>query len=264
MRDALQKTERCLTQRLNDKVSPLMPLNCHVSSDKANAAGAAANHILKLLATALAERPMATLAVSGGSTPKLMFEAMAAAEFDWQRVHVFWVDERCVPPDHPDSNFGMTRRAWLDRIALPPRQIHRIEGEREPQQAAADYEEDIRRFFKLDESGLPRFDVVHLGMGPDSHTASLFPGEDLIGDRRGIAASVYAASRQSYRVTLLPGVLLNAVETVFLVSGSDKAEPLRDVFQEPLDASLRPVQLFARHSKNVHWFLDNAAAEHLS
>ena len=240
-----------------------MPPNCHVSSDKAAAASTAADHILQSLAAALAERPTATLAVSGGSTPKLMFEAMAAAEFDWRRVHVFWVDERCVPPDHPDSNFGMTRRAWLDSVALPAEQVHRIEGEREPQQAAADYEADIRRFFKLDEDGLPRFDVVHLGMGPDSHTASLFPGESLIDDRRGIAASVYAASKQSYRVTLLPGVLLSANETVFLVSGSDKAEPLRDVFQELLDTSLRPVQLFARQSKNVHWFLDNGAAEHL-
>ncbi len=240
-----------------------MPPNCHISPDKAAAASAAANHIMCSLAAALAERPTATLAVSGGSTPKLMFEAMAAAEFDWRRVHLFWVDERCVPPDHPDSNFGMTRRAWLDRVALSPEQAHRIEGEREPQQAAADYEADIRRFFKLEGDALPRFDVVHLGMGPDSHTASLFPGEDLIDNRQGIAASVYAASKQSYRVTLLPGVLLNAAETVFLVSGADKAGPLRDVFQEPLDATLRPVQLFARQSKNVHWFLDSEAAEHL-
>jgi len=240
-----------------------MPPNCHVSPDKANAARAAAEHILQSLGAALSERPSATLAVSGGSTPKLMFEAMAAAEFGWRRVHLFWADERCVPPDHPDSNFGMTRRAWLDRVALPAEQVHRIEGEREPQQAAADYEADIRRFFKLEGDALPRFDVVHLGMGPDSHTASLFPGEDLIDNRQGIAASVYAASKQSYRVTLLPGVLLNAAETVFLVSGADKAGPLRHVFQEPLDATLRPVQLFARQSKNVHWFLDSEAAEHL-
>ena len=240
-----------------------MPPNCHVSPNKGAAAKAVADHILRSLTAALAQRPTATLAVSGGSTPKLMFEAMAAAEFDWRRVHVFWVDERCVPPDHPDSNFGMTMRSWLDRVDLAPDQVHRIEGEWRPQPAAADYVADIRRFFKLEGDALPRFDVVHLGMGPDSHTASLFPGEDLIDDRRGIAASVYAASKQSYRVTLLPGVLLSANETVFLVSGSDKAGPLRDVFQEPLDASLRPAQLFARRSANARWFLDNAAAEHL-
>ena len=238
-----------------------MPPNCHVSPDKTAAAKAAADHILRSLTTALGERPLATIAVSGGSTPKLMFEAMAAAEFDWSRVHVFWVDERCVPPDHADSNFGMTTRAWLDSVDLDLDQVHRIEGEWQAQQAAGDYVADIRRFFKLEEDALPRFDVVHLGMGPDSHTASLFPGEDLIDDRRGIASSVYAASKKSYRVTLLPGVLLNAAETVFLVAGSDKAEPLREVFQEPLDASLRPVQLFARQSRNVHLFLDSEAAE---
>ena len=240
-----------------------MPPNCHVSPDKTAAAKAAANHILRSLAAALAERPLATIAVSGGSTPRLMFEAMAAAEFDWSRVHVFWVDERCVPPDHADSNFGMTTRAWLDRVNLGLDQVHRIEGEWQAQQAAGDYVADIRRFFQLEGDALPRFDVVHLGMGPDSHTASLFPGEDLIDDRRGIASSVYAAYKKSYRVTLLPGVLLNAAETVFLVAGSDKAEPLRDVFQEPLDTSLRPVQLFARQSPNVRWFLDEAAGAHL-
>ena len=240
-----------------------MPPNRHLSPDKATAAKAAAGHILRSLARTLAKRATVALAVSGGSTPKLMFEAMAAAEFDWRRVHVFWVDERCVPPDHPDSNFGMTRRAWLDRVNLPLAQRHRIEGEREPQRAAENYEADIRRFFTVRDDGLPRFDVVHLGMGPDSHTASLFPGEPLIDDRRGIAASVYAASKQNYRVTLLPGVLLNAAETVFLVSGCDKAGPLRDVFREPLDGSRRPVQLFARQSPNVHWFLDGSAAEHL-
>jgi 6-phosphogluconolactonase len=242
---------------------PAVSHDCRVSPDKATAAKAAAEHILQSLAAARSERPLATIAVSGGSTPKLMFEAMAAAEFDWSRVHLFWVDERCVPPDHPDSNFGMTTRAWIDRVALPPEQLHRIEGELEPGQAAADYQAGIRRFFELEGDGLPRFDVVHLGMGPDSHTASLFPGEELINDRRGIASSVYVASKQSYRVTLLPGVLLNAAETVFLVSGSDKAEPLRNVFQEPLDASPRPVQLFARESANVRWFLDEAAGGYL-
>ena len=116
-----------------------MPPNRHLSPDKATAAKAAAGHILRSLARTLAKRATAALAVSGGSTPKLMFEAMAAAEFDWRRVHVFWVDERCVPPDHPDSNFGITRRAWLDRVDLPLAQRHRIEGEREPQRAAENY-----------------------------------------------------------------------------------------------------------------------------
>ena len=234
----------------------------NVSPTKQAAAEAAADHILERLAAARRASGRATLAVSGGSTPQLMFEAMARADFNWAGIHFFWVDERCVPPDHSDSNFGMTKEALLDSIAIAPGNTHRIQGERKPAEAAGLYRREIEEVFGLGENvsaTMPRFDVIHLGMGPDAHTASLFPGEELIGDRDGLAECVYAASKDSWRVTLLPGVLLAAADTVFLVTGEDKAAVLREVVDGPYDPRQRPGQLIAREADPVHWFLDEAA-----
>ena len=234
----------------------------HISPTKDAAAAAAAGHILERLEAARQASGRATLAVSGGSTPRLMFQVMATAGFDWADVHIFWVDERCVPPDAADSNYGMTKEALFDSIAIAPDNIHRIQGEREPAEASTLYRAEIEKVFELADkpSGtMPRFDVVHLGMGPDRHTASLFPGEELINDRRGLTAAVYAASQDSWRVTLLPGVLLAAADTVFLVTGDDKAAALREVINGPYDPQQRPVQLIARDANPVHWFLDEAA-----
>ena len=167
-----------------------------------------------------------------------------------------------MPPDHSDSNFGMTKEALLDLIAIDPGNTHRIRGERAPAEAAVLYHEEIEEVFDLGQSApgtMPQFDVIHLGMAPDAHTAGLFPGEELIGDRDGLAECVYAASKDSWRVTLLPGVLLAAADTVFLVTGEDKAAALREVVDGPYDPRRRPVQLIAREADPVHWFLDDAA-----
>lgn len=256
-----------------------MPLDYEVFPTPREAAAAAAQAIERRLASALTARDHATLAISGGSTPKLMFEILREAPLDWRRVHFFWVDERLVPPGHADSNYRLAREALLDPLGVSAGQVHRVEGERSPEEAARRYQDELREFFGLraaggkDEGGrnerneqnaLPRFDALHLGMGADAHTASLFPGGEWIGDRQGIAASVYAASRDSRRVTLLPGVLLRAAATIFLVAGADKASTLQQVFQGPYDVARRPVQLFARESPQPRWFLDQAAAEKLS
>jgi 6-phosphogluconolactonase len=230
-----------------------------VSDTPEGAAARAADHIIETLGEALRERPHATLAVSGGSTPKLMFKEMARQPFDWTRVHLFWVDERVVPPDHPDSNYGMTRQALIEPLGLAEKQVHRMKGERTPQDAVAAYETELTRFFDLAPGRLPEFDVVHLGMGADGHTASLFPGDALIGDRAGIAAAAFNAERDSYRVTLLPGVLLNARDTVFLATGGDKAETLEGVLRGADDALKWPAQLASRQGKKVAWFVDRAA-----
>jgi 6-phosphogluconolactonase len=231
-----------------------------VSATPGGAAGRAASHILQLLDRALHRRPYATLAVSGGSTPKLMFEILARKPFDWARVHLFWADERIVPPDHPESNYGMTRRALIEPLGLADKNVHRVEGERLAADAAAAYEGELRRFFDLAPGHLPEFDVVHLGMGSDGHTASLFPGEAPIADRAGIVAAVFNPKRDSQRVTLLPGVLLNARNIVFLAAGGDKAEPLQRALHGPHDAMNLPAQLPSRQAKNVTWFVDRAAA----
>ncbi len=230
-----------------------------VSADKEAAARAAGDYLLDCLGAALETRDVATCALSGGSTPTLMFRHLAEQEFAWERVHFFWVDERCVAPDHAESNFGIAKAVLLDPLGISKEQIHRIEGEREPRDAADRYVREIHEFFDLSVGGMPRFDMLHLGMGADGHTASLFPGGDLIDDRRGVAASVYVAARSGYRVTLLPGAILKARRIFFLVTGEDKQTTLRDVIAGPYEPALRPSQLIDREAKDVVWFLDRAA-----
>lgn len=237
-----------------------MTLDLDVLVDKAAAAEAAARHVEGRLAAAITERGRAMLAVSGGSTPKLMFERFSREALDWDRVEVFFVDERCVPPDHEDSNYGMTRAALLEPLGLDPVHVHRIEGELEPKAGAEKYANRVLEVFGLRRSETPVFDVIHLGMGGDSHTASLFPGSTAVGDREGVAAAVYAESRESWRVTLLPKVLLAAREIAFLVTGADKAAALRGIAAEPVDTNARPAQLVAAEHRKARWFVDAAAA----
>jgi len=233
----------------------------HRFDDAEAAARAAALHILNDLNAALQECDEATLAVSGGSTPRKMFEAMAEVPFDWTGVKLFFVDERMVPPDHPDSNYRMAREALIEPAGLDESQAFRIHGELEPADAADRYVADLREQFGLSKKGeLPRFDVVHLGMGDDAHTASLFPGEPLIYDRDALAASVYATAKKTYRVTLLPGVLLAAQSIVFLVAGKDKATALKKVRDGDEALGSYPAQVVERHARNVVWFVDRAAA----
>jgi 6-phosphogluconolactonase len=238
-------------------------VSLHESPDKQAAAAAAGDYILDCLSGARESQRIATLAVSGGSTPRLMFEHLANRSFDWEGIHLFWVDERCVPPDHADSNYRLTREALLEPLRFPDDRVHRIRGERRPEEAAACYADEIREFFRLGDNAWPRFDVVHLGMGDDGHTASLFPGGSLIHDRARLAAAIYEKSRQSHRVTLLPGVLLNAAHTIFLATGPDKARALRAVLHAPYDPVAYPAQVVARDGdgrRDVRWFIDSAAA----
>ncbi len=231
--------------------------------DSKTAAGACAGFLIARLEEALAEKEQATLAISGGSTPKPMFDAMAARSFPWDRVHVFWVDERAVPPTAPQSNYRLAAEAFLIPARVPQRNIHRIHAELMPEVAARRYEGEIRDFFGLERGEMPHFDAVHRGMGSDAHTASLFPGEPLIDDRQGVAAAVHVEKLGQWRITLLPGVLEAARHTAVLVSGADKAEPVRAVFQEPYAPKKYPAQL-SSHSGATTWFLDQAAARFLA
>jgi len=200
----------------------------------------------------LGEKPKSTLAISGGSSPKPMFEMFARADFDWSRVDLFWVDERGVPPDHPQSNFGSARDLWLAPGKFPGENIHRIHAELEPHEAAARYVEEIRTVFG---DGIPEFDVIHQGMGPDAHTASLFPGEPLIADRSGIAAAVWVEKMKQWRITLLPAVLLAARHTAMLEAGADKKDALEMVLHGPEDAMKYPAQIL-RGARDLVWFVE--------
>jgi 6-phosphogluconolactonase len=229
------------------------------------AAEACGDRTLGILDKARKERGIGTVAVSGGSTPRLMFRHMAQSGFDWTNIHIFQVDERCVPPDHQVSNFRMTKESLLDAIKIDPGQIHRIKGELAREEAAQLYIQDLVSTFRLAPGELPVFDVMQRGMGPDSHTASLFPGEPLIGDRTGIAAAVdvdkpYIDKVMRYRVTLLPGVLECARHTLCLATGADKADALYKVLRGSRDPFQWPSQI---SSPDMAWYIDKAASAQL-
>jgi 6-phosphogluconolactonase len=189
-----------------------------------------------------------------------MFEYMAAQSFRWERVHLFWVDERAVPPSDSLSNFKLANETLIEPAGIPAANVHRILGELHPEEAARRYVLDIQDHFQLASGELPRFDVIHRGIGPDVHTASLFPGEPLIGNRDGIAAAVYVEKLKSWRITLLPGVLIAARTNVVLAAGADKAGPVARIFHGPYDPFRYPAQGVPNEPGKVEWFLDEAAA----
>ncbi len=232
----------------------------HTSPDAATAAEACAQHVIAVLEEALAGQEFATFAISGGSTPRLLFEKLARSKFRWEHVHLFWVDERCVPPSDPASNFKLADECLIHPAHITQRHVHRILGEIAPKTAAARYAAEIREVFGLTEGELPHFDLIHRGVGPDAHTASLFPGSPLIDDREGIAGAVFVSKFSQWRVTLLPGVLVAARHTVMLVAGEDKAESVRAVFQEAYDPAKYPAQIGSREARGVTWFLDAKAS----
>jgi len=203
------------------------------------------------LEESISEKGSARLAISGGSSPRPMFEIFAATRFAWDKVQLFFVDERGVPPTDSQSNFKFANDTWLTPGSFPNTNIHRIHAELAPEAAAQKYAAEV--------GGEP-FDLIHQGMGPDGHTASLFPGEPRIQDRTGIAAAVWVEKFKQWRITLLPRVLLEAKHTAMLVTGADKAPVLRDVLKSEYNPNTIPTQLIAREAKDVHFFLDEAAA----
>lgn len=232
----------------------------HIAADTDEAAAQCAALIVERLNSAIAERGMATLALSGGSTPARLFPRLAEANVDWTKVHIFFADERMVPPSHEASNFRMAQSLFFALAPVPAANIHRIAGEDDPEDAAAAYERELVKVFGLDEEEdeIPVFDVIHLGMGDDAHIASLFPEEPAIDDLDGLGAALYVEKLGAWRVTLLPAVLQAARCTVFLVAGAGKAAPLDKVLVEPYQPRQFPAQL-VRHNLEVHWFLDQSA-----
>lgn len=236
-----------------------MSVQRFTSPDAAGASSACAQHILRLVEKTLTVQDRVSLAVSGGSTPKLMFGQMVNIPFPWDRVHLFFVDERCVPPTDDASNFKLADDHLIRAAHIPADHIHRVQGELVPGVAASKYAAEIQEFFRLHDGEMPHFDIIHRGVGPDAHTASLFPGDPLIADHQGIAAATFAAKFNQWRVTLLPGVLEAARHTVFLVAGADKVDALRAVFHEKRDPQKYPAQI-ATDGEDVAWFLDEKAA----
>ena len=174
-----------------------------------------------------------TVALSGGSTPKALYSLLASPAYivriDWSRTHLFWGDERCVPPDHPESNFRMVREALLTKINLPTQTIHRMIGEIEADHAAMAYEAALQRFFGLTEGELPRFDLIFLGLGEDGHTASLFPGSAALDEGKHLVATTYVEKLKAHRLTLTLPVINAAAQVTFLVAGQSKSAVVKEI-----------------------------------
>jgi 6-phosphogluconolactonase len=205
------------------------------------------------------------VALSGGNTPRMLYQFLASDEFrgqvDWAKVHVFWSDERAVPPDHPDSNYGMARRELLLRVAVPQANVHRMEAEK-PNigRAAHEYEEVLRKYLQFDDRGFPRFHLILLGMGPDGHTASLFPGTRVTRQTSRWVSTPTVAKLNARRMTLTLPVLDAALRVLFLVVGAEKAEILRAVLQGKAEPPY-PAQLVQPRDNGLKLFLvDEAAA----
>ena len=223
-------------------------------------------------AQAVGETGRFVVALAGGSTPKRLYELLSTPEYarrvDWAHTHVFFGDERCVPPDDPQSNYGMARLALLDRVPLPAANVHRMRGEDDPAQAAAAYERELRAAFATPD-GPPgvrsdgRFNLVLLGMGDNGHTASLFPGLTAVRERERWVMAEHVAEVGSWRITLTPPVLNAAAQVVFLVLGAGKAPMLKRVLQGPARPDELPAQAIAPRDGTLTWLVDAAAAREL-
>ncbi len=206
------------------------------------------------------------VAISGGSTPRRLYALLGSdayrREVDWQGVHFFWADERCVPKDDEASNFRMAFDALLSKIGLPQKNIHRIKGEEAPEKAARDYEEEIRSFFGGSER--PGFDLIILGMGEDGHTASLFPGSKSLEEAVRLAIPVYLEESRKNRITLTLPVLNNADEILFLVAGPSKAVVLPEVLGGGEKKKGFPAGMIRPARGNMTWLIDQEAAGKLN
>lgn len=234
--------------------------NTKVYRDAASLARAGAEQFVALVANAISVRDRFSVALSGGSTPKAMFMLLAGDEFarrvEWSKVHLFWGDERCVPPDHADSNYRMTQETLLSHVPIPESNVYRIRGEIEPAQAAKEYEQVLHTFFGSKDN----FDLIFLGMGDDGHTASLFPDTAAIHERQHWVIAHYVEKVSMWRVTFT-SVIINAARNVtFLVSGSGKAERLNEVLNGPYQPDRLPSQIIKPDTGQLLWLLDTDAA----
>jgi 6-phosphogluconolactonase len=247
-----------------------MPRKLHikyyVEPDPQALARRAAQYFVEMAGEAVAGRGRASIAISGGSTPKSTFQLLAdpnqpwRSRMPWDNLDLYWVDERAVPPDNADSNYRMTRDALLDHVPLRPEQIHRMEGELEPELAAARYETELRNTFRLEGAEAPRFDLVALGMGDDGHTASLFPHTEALRETTRLVTANHVPQKDTWRITLTWPVIDHASSVFFLIAGEDKAAVLKEVLMGPHDPERLPSQLIWPVSGILTLILDKAAA----
>ncbi len=233
----------------------------HVLHTTEEAAQANATFVAALAEECLRTQDRFTIALSGGSTPRRLYQVLASPPYAegmaWDRWHIFWGDERGVPPDHVDSNYGMAREALLDHVPIPSYQVYRMRGEVEPEEAAQEYETAVLDVFQ---TPVPSFDLILLGIGDDGHTASLFPGTQVLQEKHRLVVSNWAPSLPAHRITFtLP--LINAARVVaFLDTDESKAEVLRRVLEPAPREDVLPAAMVRPTDGTVHWFLTKEAA----
>ena len=237
-----------------------------VLADANSIARTAAAEFLEAVRDAVCEKDSFTVALAGGSTPKALYELLATnpllqAKVPWSKMQFFFGDERHVPPDNPDSNFRMANESMFGKAPVDPKQVHRIKAEKpNAAQAAEEYEQELRTSFKLQADQLPRFDLVLLGMGPEGHTASLFPGTKALNEERRLVVSNWVGKLYTDRITLTPPVLNSAARIIFMVHGKEKAPALKAVLEGPYEPDQLPAQMIKPKEGKILWLVDPAAA----
>jgi 6-phosphogluconolactonase len=240
-----------------------------VYPDAATMAQASAQLFAERVEHAVAQRGIARVALSGGSTPQATFKLLAedAGPFrntiPWDKLQLFWVDERCVPPDNPESNYGVCRDLLLSKVGIPETNVFRMEGELDPEEAASRYESTLRNTLKLEGAEAPAFDLVVLGMGPDGHTASLFPHTDALNELGRLVVANHVPQKDTWRITLTWPVINQGREVAFEMDGAGKTDMLEKVFLGPRDPDSLPSQLIRPASGKLLLLLDKAAAAKL-
>ncbi len=235
----------------------------HVYATPEEAAEALAQVVCSLSADSIAARGRFTVALSGGSTPTAFYRLLAspplAHDIDWSRWHVFWGDERCVPPDHPDSNYDMARRTLLDHVPIPTAQVHRMVGEDPPQQAAEAYARTLADALAPD----GRLDLALLGIGDDGHTASLFPGTKALEEREQPVAANWIPHLNAYRITLTLPTLNRARHVAVLATGADKADAVRRALAPRPGDTTPPIALVDPVDGPAHWHVTQSVVSEL-
>jgi 6-phosphogluconolactonase len=233
-----------------------MPRQVEILTDRSAIVARALEIVVKAYDEAIARKDRFTIAVAGGSTPKPLYEVMATQALDWTKVHVFWGDERYVPVSDPQSNEGMTRKAWLDRVSIPPQNIHAMPTDAaDPAIAAQAYESHLQEFFGIQPGEIPKLDLILLGIGDDGHTASLFPGTPALSVRDRL---ITVGQKDSQPRLTFTAPLINQAESIlFLVDGIGKADAVKAIMADRGDANTYPARLI--QGNNI-WLLDRNAA----
>ncbi len=232
-----------------------------VYDTKEKLAEAATNLIIGTIDDAVQNHGRCAIALAGGNTPRAIYRLLADEQFksriDWNALHLFWGDERTVPPDHPESNFGMAQEALLSRVPLPEENNHRIRGEIPPQEASEKYTNDLRLFF-LNQP--PQLDLILLGIGDDGHTASLFPGTEAVTEAKKPVAAVFVPKLDTWRVTMTLPLINSAKKIAFIVSGSSKSQIVGNLLRLDKPESKWPASLVRPENAIPQWLLDVEAA----